>query len=101
MKRAEVIRKLIDETGLNTKAFAKKAGLPYTTLRSMLERGMSKSAVENVIKVCGALGIAVEDMEQMVNTAHAVLFVHPETTITNKPNIDKGLSSLCCLTVTR
>lgn len=67
MKRAEVIRKLIDETGLNTKAFAEKAGLPYTTLRSMLERGMSKSAVENVIKVCGELGITIEEMEQMAS----------------------------------
>ena len=60
-----MIKKLIDKTGLSTKAFAEKAGLPYTTLRSMLERGMLKSAVENVIKVCRELGITIEEMEQM------------------------------------
>lgn len=50
---------------MSTKAFAEKAGVPYTTLRSMLERGFAKSAVENVIRVCRALDITVEDMERL------------------------------------
>ena len=66
MERVKVIKELIDKTGLSTKAFAEKAGIPYTTLRSMMERGFSKSAVENVIRVCKTLGITIDDMEKMV-----------------------------------
>lgn len=43
MKRTEVIRKLINSTGLSVKAFAAKVGLPYSTLRSMLERGIGNA----------------------------------------------------------
>lgn len=65
MRRAEVLKKLIEETGLNTKAFAEKAGIPYTTLRSMLMRGVSGASVDNVIKVCRALGITTEEMDRL------------------------------------
>ncbi|MEK4882366.1 MULTISPECIES: helix-turn-helix domain-containing protein [Paenibacillus] len=65
MRRAEVVKKLIDKTGLSTKAFAEKAGLPYTTLRSMLNRGLGGAAVDNVLKVTKALGITVEELEGM------------------------------------
>lgn len=66
MQRAEIVKRLIDETGLSTKAFAEKAGLPYTTLRSMLNRGLGGAAVDNVLKVTKALGITVDELEQMV-----------------------------------
>ncbi|OKP76461.1 hypothetical protein A3842_17485 [Paenibacillus sp. P3E] len=65
MQRAEVLKKLIEETGLNIKAFAEKAGLPYTTLRSILMRGVGGASVDNVIKVCRALGITTEDMDRL------------------------------------
>lgn len=65
MERARVIKELIEKSGLTQKAIAVKAGIPYTTLRSMIERGLAKAAVENVIKVCAALGITVEEMDQM------------------------------------
>lgn len=66
-KRAEIIKKLIKEKGTNTKAFAEKIGLPYTTLRSMLERNIGNASVDNVIKVCRGLGISVEELERMAN----------------------------------
>jgi len=64
MDRTEEIKKLIENTGLNLKAFSEKAGIPYTTLRSMLERGIGNASVNNVIKVCKALGITVEELEE-------------------------------------
>jgi transcriptional regulator with XRE-family HTH domain len=64
-KRAEVIERLIDETGLSKKAFAEKIGLPPTTLRSMLQRGIGNASVDNVIKVCKGLGITTEELEEM------------------------------------
>lgn len=64
-KRTEVIERLIDETGLSKKAFAEKIGLPPTTLRSMLQRGVGNASVDNVIKVCKGLGITTEELEKM------------------------------------
>ncbi|MNE42516.1 hypothetical protein D3C80_1366430 [compost metagenome] len=65
MRRAEVLKKLIAKTGLNTKAFAERAGIPYTTLRSMLMRGVGGASVDNVIKVCRTLGITTEEMDRL------------------------------------
>lgn len=65
MHRAEVVKRLISETGLSTRAFAEKAGLPYTTLRSMLNRGLGGAAVDNVLKVTKTLGITVEELERL------------------------------------
>ncbi len=45
MKRAVIIKKLINNTGLSVKAFSEKAGIPYTTLYSMLERGFGNASV--------------------------------------------------------
>ncbi len=67
MKRAEIVKKLIDETGLSIKAFSEKADIPYTTLRSMLQRGIGNSSVGNAIKICKELGITVEQLEDMAN----------------------------------
>ena len=47
------------------KAFASEVGIPYTTLRSMLERGIENASVNNVIKVCKALNISIEQLYEM------------------------------------
>lgn len=64
-KRAEILDKLITDTGLSKKAFAEKIGLPPTTLRSILSRGVGNASVDNVIKVCKGLGITTDDLENM------------------------------------
>ena len=63
--KTELIKNLIIATGLSIKAFSEKADLPYSTLRSMLERGIGNASVNNVIKVCKTLGIKVEQLEEM------------------------------------
>lgn len=65
MDKARVLKKLIKQTGLTIKAFSRKADIPYTTLFSILERGVGKAAVDNVIKICKALEISVEEMEKL------------------------------------
>lgn len=82
MEREEIIRNLIKEKGMSIKSFAELIDIPYTTLHSMLERGIGKASVDNVIKVCRALGITVDELESLsersssatINTiaAHAV-----------------------------
>lgn len=64
-KRTEIIERLISETGLSKKAFAEKIGIPPTTLRSMLSRGIGNATVDNVIKVCRGLGITTDQLEKM------------------------------------
>lgn len=65
MDRTELLKKLIIETGMSVKAFSQKSKLPYSTLRSMLERGIGNASVDNVIKVCRTLGITVEQLHEM------------------------------------
>ena len=68
MNKTELIRQLINDSRLNLKAFAKKADIPYTTLRSMLERGIENASVNNVIKICKALNISIEYLYDMEKT---------------------------------
>lgn len=65
MDKTEFLKQLINETGLKMKTFAEKADIPYTTLRSMLERGIENASVNNVIKVCKQLDICVETLYDM------------------------------------
>lgn len=67
MNREDIIRELIRQKNMSIKSFAEYADIPYTTLYSILERGIGKAAVDNVIKVCKALNITVEDLEKMAS----------------------------------
>lgn len=65
MSREDIIKALIKERGMSLKSFSEYAGIPYTTLHSMLERGIGKASVDNVIKVCKALSVTVDELEKM------------------------------------
>lgn len=96
-KRTEVIEKLIDKTGLSKKAFAEKVGLPPTTLRSMLSRGVGNASVDNVIKVCRGLGITTEDLEKMANGEEANIQGNndlPELNAKDEKDIEKELQNM-------
>lgn len=57
---------LIDSKG-SRRSFADEIGIPPTTLQSILSRGIGKASIDNVIKVCKALGITVEELEDMAS----------------------------------
>ena len=40
-------------------AFAKDIGIPYTTIKGVLSRGVDGESVQTVIKVCDALGVDI------------------------------------------
>ena len=65
MDKTEFLKEMISNTGLSMKAFASEVGIPYTTLRSMLERGIENASVNNVIKVCKTLNISIEQLYEM------------------------------------
>lgn len=70
--RTEIIKRMIKEQSSNQKAFAESIGIPYTTLRSMLERGIGNASIDNVLKVCKGLGITTDELEQMAKTGEIV-----------------------------
>jgi len=63
-RMSEILSEMIDKIG-SRRAFAEKIGMPPTTLQSMLTRDLSRASVINVIDVCRALGITVEELEAM------------------------------------
>lgn len=67
MTRGEYLLKIMEEKGYNTSKLAKESGVPYTTIRSMIERDLKKAAIENVIAVCRVLGISVDELSQLDN----------------------------------
>ncbi|WP_044893005.1 LexA family protein [Bacillus alveayuensis] len=71
MEKAEIIERLIKEAGYSSRRqFAEMIGIPPTTLNSMLNRGLGKASIDNVLKVCKGLGITVEELEEMANQGY-------------------------------
>lgn len=69
-RRTELLKVLIDNTGLNLKAFSKKADLPYSTLRSILDRGIGNASLDNVLKICRTLDVTIESLEEIAANTH-------------------------------
>lgn len=55
---------MVSKSG-SIKAFSKEIDLAYTTVRSILERGIMNAKVGNVIKICKGLGIKPEDISNL------------------------------------
>lgn len=91
MKKAVLIKQMIEETGMSLKTFATKANLPYTTLYSMLERGVGNASVNNAIKICKTLNISVEQLDDISNGVHDYNYltfaVNDDFTISEKREI--------------
>lgn len=62
MTKEAYIRQLILQRSPNIKEFAASIKMPYTTLLGMLKNGLGGAAVDNVIRVCRALDLTVEDL---------------------------------------
>lgn len=62
MTNEEVLKRIIEEKYQNVKAFSEKINIPYTTIRSILERGLLNAKVENVIRIADELDMRAEDM---------------------------------------
>lgn len=75
------LKQLILSRYSSVKSFAEENGMPYSTVRSILERGIMNANVENAIKICSALGIRPEIFSPLLGTPDS----HPEIlTIYNK-----------------
>lgn len=64
MIKGEILKRLIKERGYSIRAFAKKCGIPDSTLRSLLQNA-GKASVDTIITICYHLRITVEELECM------------------------------------
>ena len=62
MTKEKDLKRLMEIKSGSVKAFSEEVGLAYTTVRSILERGIFNAKVENVIKICKGLDIKPEDI---------------------------------------
>ena len=53
------------------KDFAKIINMPYTTLLSILNGSIGGAAMDNVLKICGALNIRIEDLNNLADKMEA------------------------------
>ncbi len=58
----EKIKEMIIEKYDSVKQFSIKINIPYTTVDSILKRGIGNSHVENIIKICNSLNISIDDL---------------------------------------
>ena len=66
-QRAELLRKLMEEKNMKVADIVKISGLPYSTVKAIVDRGAEKAGYVNVCKICNALGISADELEKMVN----------------------------------
>lgn len=57
------LRKIITDRYGTLAEFSRKSKIPYTTIDSMLKRGIKNANVLNVLKVCDALNISVDKIK--------------------------------------
>ncbi len=78
MTREEYIKDLIKSKGMNIKEFSNLVKIPYSTVLTMLNNNMGGASVDNVIKICKALNISVDSLE------NKIVDLNKNTTLTYK-----------------
>lgn len=58
------IKEMIISTYGSLSKFAEKVEMPWTTLDSVLKRGINKSNISNVIKICNGLNISADKLAE-------------------------------------
>ncbi|UYL93721.1 transcriptional regulator [Parageobacillus phage vB_PtoS_NIIg3.2] len=87
MDRGERLKNIIEEKGYNVMSLSRESGVPYTTIRSMIERNLTNASIDNVIKICRVLGI---DVESLIDQRNGVV-VEKKTSYIAKPTISLPL----------
>ena len=67
MKIEERLKEAIERKYGNLKTFSSEIDIPYTTVRSILERGIMNAKVENVIKMAEGMGMKAEELMKIGN----------------------------------
>lgn len=60
----EKLKKIILNKYNSIKSFSEKIDVPYTTIDTILKRGIKKANINNIIKICNELNISVDELEK-------------------------------------
>ena len=64
MKLEEVLAEMMVKKSGNVKSFCEASGLKYTTVLSILKRGVLTANIDHIILMCDALGISVDALAE-------------------------------------
>ena len=64
MTTEEKLKRYIAYRYKSLRKFTEEKDLPYTTIYSMLKRGLDNAGLTNVFKLCDALGISADELAQ-------------------------------------
>ncbi|WP_195932278.1 helix-turn-helix domain-containing protein [Turicibacter sanguinis] len=74
MNKEQYLKDLMEAKSGSIRAFSIDIGIPYSTIRSILTRGVMNSTVDNIFKICEGLGINPEELakinDNLVNDIH-------------------------------
>lgn len=87
----EKLKQLILSRYSSVKSFAEENGMPYSTVRSILERGIMNANVENAIKICSALGIRPEIFSPLLEISKSKSDILPIYNRLEEPRQEKVL----------
>lgn len=73
MTREEFLKTLMKNKYGSVKAFSEFAKLPYTTVHSILDRGVGNSSVDKIITIAKTLNIPIEILEDENNDFFSIL----------------------------
>jgi len=73
MSREEFLKLLMKQKYGSIKAFADGIQMPYSTVRSILERGVGNSSIDNIISITKGLKIPIEILEDENNDFFSIL----------------------------
>ncbi|MTD40293.1 hypothetical protein GIX45_17055 [Erwinia sp. CPCC 100877] len=62
MNREDFLKLLIESKYGNVKVFSEAIKIPYTTVRTILEKGVGNARIDNVLKICKGLDISPEQL---------------------------------------
>ncbi len=65
MDRTNIIKEIMGYKEMRISDIAKKSGIPYTSVKSILNRGVEKANYMNICKICESLGITADELEYM------------------------------------
>lgn len=91
-KRTEMIKEMIEKGWKSKRSFAEHAGIPASTLSSMLERGIGNASVDNVLKVCAGLGITTDELLKLSEENSTTVSSNSTTLKTIAAHIDEDVT---------
>ena len=65
MERNEILKTLMNQKHITTADVSKSTGIPYTTLKSILDNSVEKSSYRYVSSICRYLGITTDQLEEL------------------------------------